>query len=68
MSFKSETDTIIALVGLAIFLAGLYLWLGLAAPLIILGLIMMYAGVRLDPAILWSKQHEFNQNPDTRQS
>lgn len=40
-------DDLIALSGLVLFLTGLYLWLGLPAPLMILGLAMIYAGARL---------------------
>lgn len=40
-------DDLIALIGLVLFLSGLYLWLGLPAPLMVLGLVMVYAGARL---------------------
>ena len=53
--FSSEIDTIITIAGLLIFLAGLYLWLGLAAPLMVLGLVMIAVGLRLDPEEFWSK-------------
>lgn len=65
MSFKSELDTIIAVIGLVVFLAGLYLWLGLPAPLIVGGSVLMYAGAKLDVEKLWSK-HEPDQTTDTR--
>lgn len=41
-------DDIIALLGLLIFLTGVYLWLGIAATLITLGLILIYIGVRME--------------------
>ena len=63
--FTRETDTIIASIGLLLFLAGLYLWLGLAAPLMVLGLVLIVVGIRLDPADLWSK-HEPDQKSDTK--
>jgi multisubunit Na+/H+ antiporter MnhC subunit len=65
VSFKSEIDTLIAVMGLILFISGLYLWLGLPAALMILGLALIYTGVRLDPATLWSK-HEPDQttHPD----
>lgn len=40
-------DDGIALVGLVIFLSGIYLLLGLAAVLIILGLVMIFIGWRM---------------------
>lgn len=39
----------IALGGLVIFLAGVLLWLGLPAALMILGTVMVYAGLRWLP-------------------
>lgn len=66
MFSKIELDDTIAIIGLIIFLVGLYLWLGLAAPLMVLGLVMMYAGFRLDPAAIWSK-NEPDQTTDTQQ-
>jgi hypothetical protein len=50
---KSRADDYIALIGLICFLIGLYLWLGLPAALMVLGIVMVYAGVKLDPAELW---------------
>ncbi len=44
----SELDTTLTLLGLIIFLAGIYLWLGLAAVCILFGLLLMVAGWRLD--------------------
>lgn len=41
-------DDVIAIIGLLIFLIGIYLWLGLAATLIVLGLVMIYIGVRVE--------------------
>lgn len=41
-------DDVIALSGLLLFLTGIYLWLGLAATLIVLGLVLIYIGVRLE--------------------
>jgi hypothetical protein len=40
-------DDLIALIGVLLFLAGLYLWLGLPAALITLGLALMFVGWRL---------------------
>ena len=42
-------DDALAATGLVIFLTGLYLCLGLAAALMVLGLVLIYAGVRLEP-------------------
>jgi hypothetical protein len=40
-------DDLIALIGVLLFLAGLYLWLGLPATLITFGLVLIYVGWRL---------------------
>jgi len=42
-----SVDTIIAAIGLLCILAGLYLWLGLAASLITLGLALIWIGIRM---------------------
>ena len=41
-------DDVVALIGLIVFLTGIYLWLGLSATLIILGLVMIYIGLRVE--------------------
>jgi hypothetical protein len=41
-------DDGIALTGLLILLSGIFLWLGLAATLIVLGLVMIYIGMRVE--------------------
>ncbi len=41
-------DDIVALLGLLILLTGIYLWLGLAATLIILGAVLIFIGMRLE--------------------
>lgn len=43
----SRLDDIIALIGVICLITGIYLWLGLAASLIILGIILIYTGARL---------------------
>jgi len=43
-------DDALALLGLTCVLLGLYLWLGLAAPLIVGGLVLIYIGVRWEVA------------------
>ncbi len=45
-------DDAIALIGLVCFVSGVYLWLGLPAALIVLGIILMFIGVRVDFAAL----------------
>ncbi len=40
-------DDVIALLGLISLLAGIYLWLGLPASLILLGIILIYIGARM---------------------
>lgn len=41
-------DDLIAFVGLCFFIAGIYLWLGLPAALIVAGLLLMFIGVRIE--------------------
>ena len=41
-------DDVIALIGFIILLTGIFLWLGLAATLIVLGLVMIYIGLRVE--------------------
>ena len=41
-------DDLVALVGLISLLTGVYLWLGLAVTLILLGIILIYVGMRVD--------------------
>jgi uncharacterized membrane protein len=45
-------DDLIALVGLVLLVAGVYLWIGLPAALIVLGAILIFIGVRVDFAAL----------------
>ena len=42
-------DDIIALLGLISLIAGVYLWLGLPASLILFGIILIYIGARIQP-------------------
>lgn len=44
----SRLDDLIALAGLIFVLVGVYLWLGLAAVLILLGVVLIYVGARMD--------------------
>jgi H+/Cl- antiporter ClcA len=53
-------DDLLALTGAALVLAGIYLWVGLAATLIAAGLALIYAGWRYEPA-------EAGSGPDTAQ-
>jgi fatty acid desaturase len=61
--FRQELDTFIAFIGLILFLIGLYVWLGLAAPLMVLGLVMMYIGARFELAP--GSEHEPDQTTPT---
>lgn len=47
---SSEMDTVIAVIGFVAFLIGIFLWLGLPAMMIVLGLVLMFVGVRMRPA------------------
>ena len=53
-------DDVIALLGLISLLAGIYLWLGLPAFLILLGIILIYIGARMQPRT----RHEPDQTTD----
>jgi len=46
--FSKYLDDLIAFAGLVNLIAGVYLWLGLPAALILLGVILIYVGARLD--------------------
>lgn len=48
MFSKIDINDAIALVGFVMLVAGVYLWLGLAASLILTGVVLIYAGARLD--------------------
>ena len=50
-------DDVIALLGLISLLAGVYLWIGLPPSLILLGVILIYIGARMQPR----KQNEPDQ-------
>lgn len=52
-------NVILTILGLLSFLAGVYLWQGLPATLIIFGLALMYTAVRLELT------HEPTKSPDT---
>ncbi len=56
-------DDVIALLGLISLLAGVYLLLGLPASLILLGVILIYIGARMQPR----KQNEPDQTTSTDQ-
>lgn len=43
-----DWDTIIAGIGLISLLVGIYLWLGIAAVLILFGIVMIYIGARIE--------------------
>lgn len=58
-------DTIIAIIGLLFFLAGVYLWLGLAAMLILLGLILIYVGMKINIIPAKAKDNESNQTTNS---
>jgi fatty acid desaturase len=45
---STEIDTILCGIGLAFLLVGVFLWLGLAAACILLGVVLVFIGVRLD--------------------
>lgn len=53
--FTKYLDDLIAFAGLVCLISGIYLWLGLPAALILLGIILIYIGVRLD---IRTNQHE----------
>ena len=53
----SKLDDMIALTGIIFFIAGIYLWLGLPAALIVFGAILIYIGARIDTASLRSKHN-----------
>ena len=42
-------DDVIALLGLIVLLAGVYLWFGLPPSLILLGIVLIFIGVRYQP-------------------
>ena len=46
--FTKYLDDLIAFAGLVCLIGGIYLWLGLPAALILLGIILIYVGIRLD--------------------
>lgn len=41
-------DDVIAIIGLILFVAGVYLWLGLPAAFIVLGSVLMFIGARIE--------------------
>jgi hypothetical protein len=53
-----EWDTVISAIGALIFLGGIYLWLGLAASLILLGIILIYVGARMQLPAKGNKESE----------
>lgn len=60
--FSKYLDDLIAFAGLVCLISGFYLWLGLPAALILLGIILIYIGARLDLGI---KRHEPDKAIDT---
>ena len=42
-------DDFIAILGFISLLSGIYLWLGLPASLIMLGVVLIYTGARMQP-------------------
>lgn len=57
-----EWDTIISFLGLGIFLAGIYLLLGLPVMLILLGAILVYVGVKFPTKV---EKNEPDQTTNT---
>ena len=51
----SKMDDIIAFIGFICLIAGIYLWLGIPAALIVTGIILIYVGARITPK---DGQHE----------
>ena len=60
--FTKYLDDIIALAGLVCLISGVYLWIGLPPALILLGIILIYIGVRLD---VRTNRNELNQTTNT---
>lgn len=62
---SSKLDDLLALVGFISLLAGIYLWLGLPATLIVFGSTLIYIGVRVDfaPKVV---QNEPDQTTNTQ--
>jgi hypothetical protein len=66
---RIDLDDKIAGTGIAFVLIGIYLWLGLAATFILLGLVLIYVAARIDPvALLRRKPNEPDQATDTQSS
>ena len=61
----TRIDDILAGAGIISFLVGLYLWLGLAAALMVLGVGLVYAGVRIEPNPVRRDTNEFDQTTHT---
>ena len=57
-------DDVIALLGLISLLSGVYLWLGLPASLILLGIVLIYIGARLQPRSRPAKDTGLHNEPD----
>jgi len=60
--FTKYLDDLIAFAGLVCLISGIYMWLGLPAALILLGIILIYIGVRLD---VRTNRNELNQTTNT---
>ena len=45
--FTNHLDDLIAFTGLICLITGVYLWLGIPAALILLGIILIYVGARV---------------------
>jgi hypothetical protein len=54
----TELDTLVAVVGFTSVLVGIYLWLGIAASLILLGLALVFISMRLDLNHLVKKEKQ----------
>jgi hypothetical protein len=63
-----ELDTAIAFVGFGFLLAGIYLWLGLAAAFILLGLVLIVVGWRLEVSTLKRSTNEPDQTDHTERN
>lgn len=56
-------DDFLALLGLIFFLSGLYMWLGAAATLMLLGLVLIYIGARIDTRKVKNERNQTTDKP-----
>lgn len=64
-SIFRHPDDILALIGLGLLTTGIYLWLGLAASLILLGGVMIFIAARMQPTYRVYDRPEPTTNPPT---